>query len=68
MDLHVLGCPEHNLTISGKCLPVCVSVTKAGEQYVLLTFLFYNWLFTLFIAATDLFKDFVIYFHDGRFF
>ena len=23
MDLHVLGCPEHDLTISGKCLSVC---------------------------------------------
>ena len=36
MDLYVLGCPEHDLTISGKCLSVyvsvrlyvCVSVTK----------------------------------------
>ena len=26
MDLHVLGRPEHELTISGKCLPVCVFV------------------------------------------
>ena len=26
MDLHVLECPEHDLTISGKCLSVCVSV------------------------------------------
>ena len=23
MDLHVLGCPEHDLTIFGKCLCVC---------------------------------------------
>ena len=23
MDLHVLGCPEHDLTISGKCLSEC---------------------------------------------
>ena len=23
MDLHVLGCSEHDLTISGKCLSVC---------------------------------------------
>ena len=23
-DLYVLGCPEHDLTISGKCLSVCV--------------------------------------------
>ena len=23
MDLHVLGCPEHDLTISGQCLSVC---------------------------------------------
>ena len=23
MDLHVLGCPEHDFTISGKCLRVC---------------------------------------------
>ena len=23
MDLHVLGCPEHDLSISGKCLSVC---------------------------------------------
>ena len=21
--LHVLGCPEHDLTVSGKCLSVC---------------------------------------------
>ena len=26
MDLHALGCPEHDLTVSGKCLSVCVSV------------------------------------------
>ena len=26
MDLHVLGCPEHDLSISGKCLSVCESV------------------------------------------
>ena len=23
MDLHVLGCPEHDFTISGKCMCVC---------------------------------------------
>ena len=23
MDLQVLGCPEHDLTIYGKCLSVC---------------------------------------------
>ena len=32
MDLHVLGCPVHDLTISGKSLSayvsVCVCVTK----------------------------------------
>ena len=32
VDLQVLGCPEHELTISGKCLSVsvsvCVCVTK----------------------------------------
>ena len=26
IDLHVLKRPEHDLTISGKCLSVCVSV------------------------------------------
>ena len=26
-DLHVLGCLEHDLIISGKCLSVCVSVS-----------------------------------------
>ena len=26
MDLHVLECPEHNLTIFGKCLSVCLCV------------------------------------------
>ena len=26
MDLHVLGCPEHDLTIFAKCLSVCLSV------------------------------------------
>ena len=26
MDWHVLGCPEHDLTISGKCLSVCASM------------------------------------------
>ena len=24
MDLHVLGCPEQDLDVSGKCLSVCV--------------------------------------------
>ena len=24
MDIHVLECPEHDFTISGKCLSVCV--------------------------------------------
>ena len=26
MDLHALGCPEHDLTIFGQCLSVCVSL------------------------------------------
>ena len=26
MDLHVLGCPDHDLNISGKCLSVCLCV------------------------------------------
>ena len=26
IDLHVLGSPEQDLTISGKCLSVCLSV------------------------------------------
>ena len=26
MDLHVLGCPEHDLTIFRKCLSVCLCV------------------------------------------
>ena len=26
IDLHVLGCPEQDLTIFGKCLSVCVSI------------------------------------------
>ena len=26
MDLHVLGCPDHDLTISGKCLSVWLCV------------------------------------------
>ena len=26
MDLHVLGCPEHDLTIFGKCLSACLCV------------------------------------------
>ena len=26
MDLHVLGCPEHDFIISGKCLSVCLCV------------------------------------------
>ena len=26
MDLHVLGCPEHDFTMPGKCLSVCVCV------------------------------------------
>ena len=28
MDLHVLGCPEHVMTVPRKCLSVCMSVTK----------------------------------------
>ena len=28
MDLHVLEYPEHGLIISGKCLPVCLSVCE----------------------------------------
>ena len=27
MDLHVLGCPEHDLAISGKYMSVCVCVS-----------------------------------------
>ena len=26
MDLKVLGCPDHDLTISGKSLPICLCV------------------------------------------
>ena len=28
MDLHVLGCPEHDLTISGKCVSVNVCMCE----------------------------------------
>ena len=28
MDLHDLGCPEHDFTISEKCLSVCVCDKK----------------------------------------
>ena len=28
MDLPVLGCPEHDITISGKCLSVCKKHTQ----------------------------------------
>ena len=34
MNLHVLGCPKHDLTISGKCLPgvsVCVRQNFCGS-------------------------------------
>ena len=34
MDLHVLGCPEHDLTIFGKCLSDCVSVCLCICVYV----------------------------------
>ena len=30
MDLHVLGCPEHDLTIYTKCLSVYISVCHAN--------------------------------------
>ena len=30
MDLPVLGCPEHDFTISGKCLSMCLSVCKSA--------------------------------------
>ena len=32
MDLHVLGCPDDDLTISGKCLSVCMCV--CGKSFV----------------------------------
>ena len=34
VDLHVLGCPEHDLTISGKCLFVCLSACVYGKNSV----------------------------------
>ena len=33
MDLLSLGCPEHNLTVSGKSLSVCLYVTKFYGKY-----------------------------------
>ena len=34
LDLHVLGCPEQDLTISGKCLPVCLSACLCDKNFV----------------------------------
>ena len=34
MGLHVLGCPEHDLTFSEKCLSVCVSVCVCARAWV----------------------------------
>ena len=31
MDSHALGCSEHNLTISGKCLSVCMGQKFCGK-------------------------------------
>ena len=31
MDLHALGCPEHDLIIFGTCLSVCLSVCVTRE-------------------------------------
>ena len=45
MDLHVLARPEHDLTISGKCLSLCVCVcdknfvaSAAPDQYNFMKF------------------------------
>ena len=34
VDLHVLGCPEHEFTIFRKCLCVCVCVDVCGDVCV----------------------------------
>ena len=34
MDQYVLECPEHDLTISGKCQSVCVSVCVRDKNFV----------------------------------
>ena len=34
IDLHVLGWLKHDLTISGKCLSVCMSVCVCDKNFV----------------------------------
>ena len=33
IDLHILGCPDHDMTISGKCLSVRLSVCMRQKFY-----------------------------------
>ena len=55
MDLHILGCPERDLTISGKCLWVCVSVSLCvcDKNFVasiareLMTIILWNFIFSI---------------------
>ena len=46
MDLHVLRCPEHDLTIFRKCLSVCRSVClSACILYIFLRIQWYFWFY-----------------------
>ena len=47
MDLHVLGCPEHDLTIFGKCLCVCDKNFVANVARELMNRISRNFIFSI---------------------
>ena len=58
MDLHVLGYPEHDLTISGKCLSVCVwdKNCVASEARELIRRISENFIFGVILTIIDFYQ------------
>ena len=47
MDWHVLGCPEHDCTILGKCLSVCDKNFVGSVAQELLNKISWNFIFSI---------------------
>ena len=47
MDLHVLRCPEYDLTISGKCMSVCLWNFVASVARELMSRISWNFIFSI---------------------
>ena len=47
MDFHVLGCPEHELTISGKCLSIYDKSFVASVARQLMHGISWNFIFSV---------------------